>query len=238
MTGKLGRRESRQEVPKPRPSASHPDCLAKMPGLALPADLGRSLRPLNDDALDRLVQAAIAEARRRGRDLPQGSMDEDRQVKPPDPAKGRAKKAGTSDRAGGVTPGQQRLILAAREAGLKPAAIAREYRLSRPAVQHVIIGAQRGRRKTERQMVGRHGQAATSKRLNQRGCGSMTGSACPPQGDREKSRQDKAPAQIRRHGTAPRDMTRIFTGPYRISAAMLSAICSAASCTESRARWA
>ncbi|MCY3793058.1 MAG: hypothetical protein OXG51_01620 [Gammaproteobacteria bacterium] len=59
-------------------------------------------------------------------------------------------KAGTPDRAGAVTPGQERLIPAAHDAGLTPAAIAREFRLSRPAVQHVITGAQRGRRKTER----------------------------------------------------------------------------------------
>ena len=44
----------------------------------------------------------------------------------------------------------ERPMLAARRAGLRPAAIAREIRLSRPVVQHVITGAQRDRRKTER----------------------------------------------------------------------------------------
>ena len=150
MTGKAGSRDTRRQVPKPAPSASDPDRAAKTPGLALPADLGRSLRLLDDDTLDRLVKAAIAEARRRGRNLPEGWADENRQAEPSGRAKGRAKKAGMPDRAGAVTPGQERLILAARDAGLTPAAIAREFRLSRPAVQHVITGAQRGRRKTER----------------------------------------------------------------------------------------
>ena len=49
-----------------------------------------------------------------------------------------------------MTPGQKRLILVAQEAGLKPAAIAREFRLSRPTAQHVITAAQCARRKTER----------------------------------------------------------------------------------------
>ena len=51
-----------------------------------------------------------------------------------------------------MTPEQARPILAAYEAGLKPAAIAREFRLSRPAVQDVITGAQRERGETERFM--------------------------------------------------------------------------------------
>ena len=71
-------------------------------------------------------------------------LDKIRQSKRPEA------KSGASDRAGAVTPGQKRLILAAQEAGLRPAAIAREFRLSRPTVQHVITAAQRARRETER----------------------------------------------------------------------------------------
>ena len=150
MTGKPESRESRRQASKPAPPAPGRARPAKTPGLALPADLDRSRRLLDDDALDRLVQAAIAEARRRGRDVPQGSVDGNRQAEPSDAAKGRAKKAGPADRAGAVTPGQERLILASHDAGLTPAAIAREFRLSRPAVQDVIKAAERDRRKTER----------------------------------------------------------------------------------------
>ncbi len=45
-----------------------------------------------------------------------------------------------------VTPGQERLVLAAFESGLKPAAIAREYRLSRAHVGSVVAAAKPGRR--------------------------------------------------------------------------------------------
>ena len=143
MTGKPGSRKSRRPAPAPaRPS--------RKPGLALPADLGRSLRLLDDDALDRLLEAAVGEARRRGRAMPEGSPGESRQAEPAGAGKGPPKTARAPGRAGAVTPGQERLILAAWEAGLGPAAIAREFRLSRAAVQHVITGAQRDRRKTER----------------------------------------------------------------------------------------
>ncbi len=145
MTDKPGSRKSRRPAPAPAPARP-----SREPGVALPADLGRSLRLLDDDALDRLLEAAIGEARRRGRAVPEASPGESWQADPPDPAMGRAKTSGAQDRAGGTTPGQERLILAAWEAGLKPAAIAREFRLSRAAVQHVITGAQRGRRTTER----------------------------------------------------------------------------------------
>ena len=143
MTGKPGSGKSRRPAPAPaRPSGRA--------GLALPADLGRSLRLLDDDALDRLVEAAVGEARRRGRVVPEESTGENRHADLPGAGKGRSKTAGRVGPGGGVTPGQKRLILAAWEAGLGPAAIAREFRLSRAAVQHVITGAQRGRRKTER----------------------------------------------------------------------------------------
>ena len=145
MTGKPGSRDSRRRAPAPAPARG-----SGKAGLALPADLGRSLRLLDDDALDRLLEAAVGEARRRGRAMPEGSPGENRQTEPAGPRKGPPKTARASGRAGAVTPGQERLILAAWEAGLKPAAIAREFRLSRAAVQHVITGAQRGRRRTER----------------------------------------------------------------------------------------
>ena len=120
------------------------------PGVALPADLGRSLRLLDDDGLDRLVKAVIEEARRRGRSLPAGSSGERRRVQGPVSGRSSGTKKETPDEAGSLTPGQERLILAAWEAGLKPAAIAREVRVSRPTVQHVITGAKRDRRRTER----------------------------------------------------------------------------------------
>ena len=119
--------------------------LAKGPGIALLADLGKSLRLLDDEQLDRLMKAVTEEARRRGRDMPEDSHGGSRPGRP-EPAKSARAKAGASAGAAGVTPGQERLILAAHEAGLRPAANAREFRLSRAAVQNVIASAKRTRR--------------------------------------------------------------------------------------------
>ena len=106
MTGKPGSGKSRRPATAPaRPS--------REPGVALPADLGRSLRLLDDDALERLVEAAIGEARRRGRAAPEASPGESRQADPPGAGKSRSKTAGRVGPGGGVTPGQERLILAA-----------------------------------------------------------------------------------------------------------------------------
>ena len=99
----------------------------------LPADLERSLRHLDDADLDRLVDAATAEARRRGRQAGKTSG-----------GKGRA--AGVRGKPAPVTAGQEKLILAAFEAGLKPAAIAREFRLSRAQVDGVLASAGQDRR--------------------------------------------------------------------------------------------
>ncbi len=96
--------------------------------LVLPADLDRSLRHLDDADLDRLVEAATAEARRRGRQAGKTSG-------------GRAHAKPAS-----VTQGQEKPILAAFEAGLKPVAIAREFRLSRIRVDSVLAGVGQGRR--------------------------------------------------------------------------------------------
>ncbi len=95
--------------------------------MALPADLERSMRHLDDAQLDRLLEAAAAEARRRGR------MD--------------GRNPGTETRRQpAVTPGQERLVVAAHEAGLRPAAIAREFRLSRARVASVLAATKQRRR--------------------------------------------------------------------------------------------
>ena len=109
----------------------------------LPSDLAGSLRRLGDGEFDRLLRAVAGEARRRGRPgaedpaLPAASGS----GKPPPPAPGgRARKRPLP-----VAPGQARLIRAAWEAGVKPAAIARQLRLSRAQVETVIGGRKRGK---------------------------------------------------------------------------------------------
>ena len=126
-------------------SGSALDRQAKTPGIALPADLGRSLRLLDDAQLDRLSEAVTDEVRRRGPNAPDRPMPAGRSSKRT-PAKPAGAQPEKPERAATVTAGQERLILAAFEAGLRPAAIAKEFRVSRSAVQHVINAAQRDRR--------------------------------------------------------------------------------------------
>ena len=111
----------------------------------LPSDLAGSLRRLGDGEFDRLLRAVAEEARRRGR---AGAEDP-----APSAASGSGKTPQSAPAAGGrankrplpVPPGQARLIRAAYEAGVKPAAIARQFRLSRAQVESVIGRPKRGR---------------------------------------------------------------------------------------------
>ena len=123
----MARSERRSGQPGGSPGTRVTDAARTVPH-ALPADLGRALRHLDDAQLDRLRDAVAAEVRRRGR--PDGKTPERRTRRRPAP----------------VTPGQERLVLAAFESGLKPAAIAREFRLSRDQVESVIAAAKPGRR--------------------------------------------------------------------------------------------
>ncbi len=118
-------------------------------GIALPADLGRSLRLLDDAQFDRLMETVTDDVRRRGRNPPDSPSVGGRSAKRAPPRAAREKPE-EPVRAATVIPGQERLILAAFEAGLRPAAIAKEVRVSRSTVQHVITDAQHHRRKTER----------------------------------------------------------------------------------------
>lgn len=122
----------------------------QQPGITLPADLDRSLRLLDDDQLDRLSSAVAEEARRRGHHAagePSVSVGKAEKPGSSKPARARSGRAG---RAASITPGQKRMILAAMEAGLKPAAIAREFRLARATVHKVVDAARRGLPRTER----------------------------------------------------------------------------------------
>ncbi len=105
---------------------------------ALPSDLPGSLRHLDDAQIDGLLRAVVDEARRRGR--PVGGE------RVPSPASGPEKPApatgGKSKRRPlPLAPGQARLVRAAFEAGVKPAAIARQLHLSRAQVEQVLGGA-------------------------------------------------------------------------------------------------
>ena len=111
----------------------------------LPSDLAGSLRRLGDVEFDRLLQSVAGEARRRGRagaeaPAPPAVSEPGKTPQSAPAAGGQANKRPLP-----VPPGQARLIRAAYEAGVKPAAIARQLRLSRAQVESVIGRPKRGR---------------------------------------------------------------------------------------------
>ena len=145
MARRAGSSKTPREAPNAASHRSGLDRRAKTPGLALPGDLGRSLRLLDDARLDRLAEAVADEVRRRGRNAPDRATEAGRS-----PKRTPAKAAGARPDGAAVTAGQERLILAALDAGLKPAVIAKEFRVSRSTVQRVITDAKGKRRGTER----------------------------------------------------------------------------------------
>ena len=70
----MARRAGSGKTPRQAPDAASPgsglDRQAKTLGLALPADLGRSLRLLDDGRLDRLAETVADEVRRHRRNTP------------------------------------------------------------------------------------------------------------------------------------------------------------------------
>ena len=145
MTGRRGgsgRDEQAPEAASQR-AGSPPPIGDAIRGLALPADLGRALRYLDDAELNRLQQAILAEARRRGQLPPEGDAPESRRGEKKTPGRATQPVSAQKREPAPVTPGQERLIRAAWEAGLGPAAIAREFRVSRAQVEHVIAAARR-----------------------------------------------------------------------------------------------
>ena len=116
---------------------------AKQTRYALPSDLPASLRHLDDAQLDGLLRAVVEEARRRGRPL----GGEQVPVPASGPKKPLSATGGSSKRRPmPLAPGQARLVRAAFEAGVKPAAIARQLRLSRAQVEQVLGKAKGGAR--------------------------------------------------------------------------------------------
>ena len=116
---------------------------AKRSRYALPSDLPGSLRHLDDAQIDGLLRAVVDEARRRGRPVSGERVPSPASgpEKPPPATSGKSKRRPLL-----LAPGQARLVRAAFEAGVKPAAIARQLHLSRAQVEQVLGGRKRGER--------------------------------------------------------------------------------------------
>ena len=111
------------------------------PKLALPGNLARSLRHLDDTQLEALLRAATAEARRRGLTVYETGEGRGHGK---DPVSRSVSGPSAGKRAGAISPGLERVVRAALEAGVKPAAIARQFRLQRAEVQRIARSGGKG----------------------------------------------------------------------------------------------
>ena len=111
------------------------------PRFVLPGNLPRSLRHLEDGQLEDLLRAATAEARRRGWEAAAAPARQPERGK----SSGRLSKAAAGGQAPPVSPGLERVVRAALEAGVKPGAIARQFGLPRPEVQRIAAAMKRKR---------------------------------------------------------------------------------------------
>ena len=116
------------------------------PRAALPKDLQRAIRYLEDRELDWLLRAATEEAKRRGRPMP---MAEARPTNTPaassEPIPKQTKPPGRSTRqrqigvaAAALTKGQVNAVRAAFKAGVTPPRIARQFGLSQSQVRKAL----------------------------------------------------------------------------------------------------
>ena len=112
--------------------------------IALPSDLPASLQYLDDAQLDTLLHAVEAEARRRGRPAEDevGKTARTAKAAPSEAALRRQPRA--NKRTSKITPGQASIIRAAFEAGVKPSAIARQFRISRAQVDRIVVAPKKG----------------------------------------------------------------------------------------------
>jgi len=94
------------------------------PHIALPRNLPTSLKHIEDDELDRLLAAVLAEQKRRGRKLP--VLDES-------PPKRRAQAIPLP-----LTSGKLNAVCAAFKAGITPSRIARQFGISQSDVRKAL----------------------------------------------------------------------------------------------------
>ncbi|MEO6434155.1 MAG: hypothetical protein ABIP55_00110 [Tepidisphaeraceae bacterium] len=146
-------------VPATRPSAPKVEVSTAAPSAParylLPGDLPGALTRLKDGEIDSLLAALIGEAKRRGRlpsdmrpnpqaDRPATEMERDGTAAKPTSPRQRLPRVG--ERAIALTPGQTSAVRAAFKAGVKPSAIAREFRISQTAVRQVLAEGTQGRK--------------------------------------------------------------------------------------------
>jgi hypothetical protein len=142
----MGRGSNKELTPdlfSPEKSGGAPTIQPAEPGInqpsrraILPKDLPTAVRYLDDQELDRLIQAAIIEARRRGRPIQElGRPSADR------PSARRKVEASAAS----LTRGQLNAVRAAFKAGISPSRIARQFGLSQSDVRRALAAGEPGR---------------------------------------------------------------------------------------------
>jgi hypothetical protein len=106
-------------MPKPTDEAAE----VSSPRHVLPKDLPNAIRHLSDEELDRLIAAALAEMRQRGRQLPTDKA---------------APKMAPSLAKASLTRGQLNAVRAAFKVGITPSRIARQFGLSQSDVRKAL----------------------------------------------------------------------------------------------------
>ena len=136
MIGRMGNGRTRSTTPDlfstasarfPSPSVNSP---SSTPSYALPKNLPDAIRYLDDDQLDRLLAAALAEQRRRGKNVPVSDNS--------------PRKALVKVDAPPLPQGKLNAIRAAFKAGFTPSRIARQFRISKSDVKKALASPSRG----------------------------------------------------------------------------------------------
>jgi hypothetical protein len=110
--------------PSPNPSPSTPAITNTSSRHILPNDLPNAVKQLGDQELDRLLAAALAEQKRRGRKLP--ASDES------------SRKRKVEAVAAPLTQGKLNAVRAAFKAGVTPSRIARQFGISQSDVRKTL----------------------------------------------------------------------------------------------------
>jgi hypothetical protein len=113
-----------ESEPKSSPMRTDEPAAAASLSYALPTNLPSALRHLDDDQLDRLLAAVLAEQQRRGRKLPESD----------DPSP----KQRTKEVAPPLAQGKLNAVRATFKAGVRPSRIAREFGISQADVRRAL----------------------------------------------------------------------------------------------------
>ena len=110
--------------PKSSPLRTEEPAAASSPSYALPTNLPSALRHLDDDQLDRLLAAVIAELKQRGKNL---SVSDET-----------SRKQRTKEVAPPLAQGKLNAVRAAFKAGVRPSRIARQFGVSLSDVRKAL----------------------------------------------------------------------------------------------------